>query len=179
MSKGKEIARVPPKPPISDGCYRWGGYGHVGAQCRTNRSTLIIEDTGLEQSEPKEEASPDNLEDETCLRYRTPSDDEVDGEDGRLAYLGDTYDYSPTRDVPLWVVRCVLTQPKPEDDWHRTNIFYTYAKFGENTYKLIIDSGSCTNAVSTSTLKKLGLTSKPHPCLYKVAWVNTTSIPVF
>lgn len=58
------------------------------------------------------------------------------------------------------------------------NIFSTYAKSSEKTYKFIVDSGSCINVVSISIIKILGLKLVPYPCPYKVAWVKATSIPV-
>ncbi|KAF7144488.1 hypothetical protein RHSIM_Rhsim04G0004700 [Rhododendron simsii] len=44
--------------------------------------------------------------------------------------------------------------------------------------KLIIDGGSCMNVVSAATVERLKLPVQPHPHLYKVAWIDNTSIPV-
>ena len=49
---------------------------------------------------------------------------------------------------------------------------------GDQAQKLIIDSGSCMNVVSASTIKRLKLPIEPHPQPYKVAWINNMSIPV-
>ncbi|GFS30522.1 hypothetical protein Acr_00g0012420 [Actinidia rufa] len=59
-------------------------------------------------------------------------------------------------DVTLGVVRCALTQAKEGNDWRRNVIFHTYIKCGEKDCKVIIDSGSCINAVSLSTVSHLG-----------------------
>ena len=60
-------------------------------------------------------------------------------------------------DVPrLIVVRCALTLPKESKDWCRRNIFHTYVKCGGSTNcKVIIDSGSYINAVSSSLVTRL------------------------
>jgi hypothetical protein len=68
----------------------------------------------------------------------------------------------------LSVVRYVLTQPKETGDWRRTAIFYTYIKYGDKGCKIIIDSDSCINAVSSGSVSRLGLKSVPHPKPYSV-----------
>ncbi|KAK8942514.1 hypothetical protein KSP39_PZI008914 [Platanthera zijinensis] len=78
----------------------------------------------------------------------------------------------------LAVVRCMLTTPQTDEDWKRTTIFITITKIGENTCKIIIDSGSCMNVVSSIALIRLNLTIEPHPRPYKVAWIYTMSISV-
>jgi hypothetical protein len=82
-------------------------------------------------------------------------------------------------DVPrLIVVRCALTLPKESEDWRRSNIFHTYVKCGSTNCKVIIDSGSCINAVSSSLVTRLGVKLIPHPNPYKVSWVDTSSIDI-
>jgi hypothetical protein len=76
----------------------------------------------------------------------------------------------------LSVVRCALTQHKGTEDWRRTAIFFTYHKCGDKGYKIIIDNGSCINAVFSGSVSRLGLKSVPHPKPYSVSWVNDTSI---
>ena len=41
---------------------------------------------------------------------------------------------------------------------------------------MIIDSGSCINAISTDTGKRLGLTPVDHPNPYRVSWIDSSSI---
>ena len=78
----------------------------------------------------------------------------------------------------LSVFRCALTKPKGTENWRRTAIFYTYIKYGDKGYKIIIDNGSYINAVSIGSISRLGLKSVPHPKPYNVSWVNDTSIAV-
>lgn len=173
QDKGKEVARDLSRTPLPEICFRCWGRGHKGAQCPSKRNALYLEDTKEDDSTPGEEKSHVEHED------GTPREEDLDGDSAYLAYLGKAVEHSSDHhEVPLWVVRCALTTPKQEDDWRRTNIFYTYAKSGEKICKLIVDSGNYTNVVSTRTIKWLRLKPVPHPRPYKVAWVNATSIPV-
>ncbi|PKU79804.1 RNA-directed DNA polymerase [Dendrobium catenatum] len=56
--------------------------------------------------------------------------------------------------------------------------FHTYTKIKDKNCKVIVDSGSCINAVSSSMVSKLGLAPVPHPSPYKVAWVNSVALEV-
>ncbi|KAK8936663.1 hypothetical protein KSP39_PZI012026 [Platanthera zijinensis] len=76
------------------------------------------------------------------------------------------------------VMRCILTTPRPLDDWKRTSIFSLIFKSGEKLCKLIIDSGSCVNVVSENAIARMSLTTEPHPTPYQVAWINKISVPV-
>ncbi|XP_022841848.1 uncharacterized protein LOC111365525 [Olea europaea var. sylvestris] len=76
------------------------------------------------------------------------------------------------------VVRCTLTQPRDADDWRRHVIFHTYIKINNKGCKVIMDSGSCINVVSMTTVSRLGLKSVPHPRPYSVSWVDTSSIAI-
>lgn len=116
----------------------------MGVHCPNKRGTLLMGDPFNERQslEHRDEGHQEEPEDKTCLGYGTLS---------YLAYMGEVDGHHS--DVSLWVARCALATPKPEDDWHRTNIFYTDAKSGDKIYKLIVDNSSCTNVVSTSTSK--------------------------
>ena len=78
----------------------------------------------------------------------------------------------------LFVVRCAYSQPKEKEDWRRTSIFQTLTKIGGKTCKVIVDSGSCINAVSSKVLEKVGLKAVPHPHPYNVSWIDTTTLEV-
>ena len=99
-------------------------------------------------------------------------DDLLDGE-----YV-DTQDTQCRDDIHLGVVRCILAQPLVSDDWRRTTIFHTYCRLSGKVCKVIIDSGSCINAISTGTVTCLGLTPVDRPLPYRVSWVDSTSIPI-
>ena len=67
------------------------------------------------------------------------------------------------------IVRCILTQARTQEDWRRTSILLIFVKLGDKVCKIIIYSGSCMNAISTSAVKTLGLPTAPHPSPYKVS----------
>jgi hypothetical protein len=169
--KGKEVARDPSKPNTRTQCFKCQGFGHVAAQC-PNR-TLFITDDECEDDLEEEVYEPECLED-------------LDDYEGDTKCLGCIRIISPHGNLPedatdmprLIVVRCALTLPKESEDWHRSNIFHTYVKCGSTNCKVIIDSGSCINAVSSSLVTRLRVQLIPHPNPYKVSWVDTSSIDI-
>ena len=78
----------------------------------------------------------------------------------------------------LGIVRCILAQPKESEDWHRTIIFHTFIGQESKVCKIIIDSGSCINAISSNAVSKLGLMPIDHLKPYKNAWIDALSILV-
>jgi len=56
--------------------------------------------------------------------------------------------------------------------------FFKLTKIGDMNCRVIIDSGSCVNAVASGMVTKLGLKTVPHSQPYKVSWVNFASIYV-
>jgi len=44
--------------------------------------------------------------------------------------------------------------------------------------KVIMDSGSCINAVSSTIIAKFGLEVVPHPRPYRVTWINSSALEV-
>ena len=78
----------------------------------------------------------------------------------------------------LNVVRCALAQPKPADDWRRTTILQTLILINDKVCKVIIDSGSCINAISQNTVARTMLKAVPHPHPYKVSWVDSTFLSI-
>ena len=152
------------KGPESQGrtsqvCYKCRQPGHYMSQC-PSRALHIgeVEEEGLEHLENGDE---EVYEAEDCLA------DEYEGDEENL----DSSDL-------LGVVRCIMTQTKEQEDWRRTNILQTFVKIKEKVCKIVIDSGSCVNAISTSAAKSLGLSVVPHPNPYKVSWIDSTSIPI-
>ncbi|XP_020683270.2 uncharacterized protein LOC110100190, partial [Dendrobium catenatum] len=150
--KGKAPERDAPKPSSGTKCYRCQGYGHIASQCSSPYKVTIIEEVDDEEEEP-----------ETDLVHQV--DEEEDS-------------FTEEEPVTLQVVRCALAQPKLSDDWRRTSIFHTFIKIGEKSCKVIIDSGSCINAVSSAMVSKLNLKVTQHPNPYKVSWINSTTIEI-
>ena len=59
-----------------------------------------------------------------------------------------------------------------------SSIFQTDTKCGDKTCKVIIDSGSGINVVSSNIISRLVLKLTPYPHPYKVSWVDTSSIAI-
>jgi len=51
-------------------------------------------------------------------------------------------------------------------------------KIGGRSGKIIVDNGSCINAVSFTVIAKLGLKAVPHPYPYRVTWINSSALEV-
>jgi len=88
-----------------------------------------------------------------------------------------TNEMSPDQ-VQVSVVRCALAQPQPTTDWRRTAILSTNTLINGKPCKILIDSGSCVNAISRVTIGRAGLQATPHPKPYKVSWIDTTSLSI-
>jgi hypothetical protein len=118
--------------------------------------------------------------------YEPEGLEDLDDYEGDIKCLGCIRVISPHGNLPkdaidvprLIFVRCALTLPKESEDWCRSNIFHTYVKCGSTNCKVIIDSGSCINAISSSLVTRLGVKLIPHPNPYKVSWVDTSSIDI-
>ena len=80
--------------------------------------------------------------------------------------------------VQLNVVRCALAQPQPITDWRKTFILSTNILINGKPCKVLVDSGSCVNAISRGTIGRTGLQVTPHPKPYKVSWIDTTSLSI-
>ena len=140
-------------------CYKCRKPGHFVSQCPSR--ALHIGEAEEGESEPLENDEEEVYEAGDCLA------DEYEGDEENV----------DSSDV-LGVVRCIMTQTKEQEDWRRTSILHTFVKIGEKVCKIVIDSGSCVNAISTSAAKSLGLPTEPHPNPYKVSWIDSTSIPI-
>ncbi|CAL5399157.1 unnamed protein product [Camellia sinensis] len=70
------------------------------------------------------------------------------------------------------MLKKTLLSPKLErqEDWLRTNIFYSICNIGGRVCNMIIDSGSCENVVSQEVVDKLNLLVKEHPHPYSLSW---------
>ena len=67
------------------------------------------------------------------------------------------------------VVRCALAK-----ECHLPNLH----ECGDKTCKVIIDTKSCINVVSSNVVSRLGLKLITPPNPYKVSWVDTSSIAI-
>jgi len=63
-------------------------------------------------------------------------------------------------------------EKEPENPSQRTNLFQTAFKTKDRVCKVIVDSGSTDNFVSTEMVEKLELETVSHPSPYKVSWLQ-------
>ena len=172
--KEKGVVNEPSRLGFRLQCFKCNGVGHIAARCPSK--TLVIQEDDEKVDDVEELVYDPNVEE--------TQDVEAEWEDDP-SYLACIRAISPQVDdfknfgVPrVNVVRCALAEQRGTDDWRRSAIFQTYTKCGDKTCKVIIDSGSCINAVSSSVVSRLGLKLTPHPNPYKVSWVDTSSIAI-
>jgi hypothetical protein len=73
----------------------------------------------------------------------------------------------------LMMKKVLLKQePETEKPVQRNNLFRTTCKMKDRVCKVIIDSGSTDNLVSTEMVEKLELETTAHPTPYKVSWLQ-------
>ena len=124
-------------------CFKCLGRGHIQSQYPSMRTILM---RGQHRSE--EEKNDENT---------SEGSDNKRGED---AYA---------HEVELLMMRRSLnSQPSPQPESQRENIFHTRCKISKNVCSLIIDSGSCCNCCSVRMVDKLKLELLPHPKPYKL-----------
>ena len=71
------------------------------------------------------------------------------------------------------MMRKVLLTPEKEvhDTAQRNRLFRTTCKTKDRKFKVIVDSGSTDNLVSTEMVEKLELETTDHLSPYKVSWL--------
>jgi hypothetical protein len=72
------------------------------------------------------------------------------------------------------MMRKVLLKPEkePENPAQRNSLFQTACKTKDRVCKVIVDSGSTDNLVSTEMVEKMELETVAHPSPYKVSWLQ-------
>ena len=72
----------------------------------------------------------------------------------------------------LVVQRVLSTQVAQPEQNQRHTLFHTKGVVHERSIRIIIDSGSCNNLVSTALVEKLSLSTRKHPHPYHIQWLN-------
>jgi hypothetical protein len=72
------------------------------------------------------------------------------------------------------MMRKVLLTPEKEveSSVQRTRLFRTTCKTKDRVCKVIVDSGSTDNLISTEMVEKLELETIDHPSPYRVSWLQ-------
>ncbi|XP_022855164.1 uncharacterized protein LOC111376433 [Olea europaea var. sylvestris] len=130
-------------------CFGCGDFGHLRKECPSHgqpRPGLFI--GGTTQADVKDSVHVENEE-----------------EEAEIVHTGDT--------GPLLVVRRACLTPKgSSEDLQRNNFFLSTCTIGGKVCRVIIDSGSCENVISQTTVQKLQLSTEPHPASYSLAWLR-------
>ena len=123
-------------------CFKCQGLGHITSECPNRKVVEIVKYEFLDDKK--------DLVD----------DQEVDEEE-EVTYANQGLSI---------VVQCNfrVACEESEEDWLRTNVFYTRCTTKGGTCLVIIDSGSFENVVFKEIVDKLALKIIPHPSLYKL-----------
>ena len=144
-------ASIPPEFSFAAKCYKYQGYEYLAASWPSLVKIIIIDGAPTEATESDS--------DEYTYHPDVKTDDESSSNDVGLNCI------RPTPSTHLSVVKCVPSPPAEKDDWRRTVTFHTFTKIGDNSCKVIVDSKSCTNAISSRLCENLRLEIIPplHP----------------
>ena len=85
------------------------------------------------------------------------TDEEPISDDVGLKYI------NQTPSTHFSVIRCVPSQPAEKGDWRKNATFHTFTKIRDKNCKVIVDSESYNNAISSKSLENLRLEIVPHP----------------
>jgi hypothetical protein len=99
--------------------------------------------------------------------YISTSDMEDDTAEDATAEDGDVLGSEDTVALRSIIVHRVLSkQLRQPEKLQRHNLFQTFFVINNRRAYVIIDGGSSNNLVSSDLVKKLGLTTRPHPHPY-------------
>ncbi|XP_051121605.1 uncharacterized protein LOC127245005 [Andrographis paniculata] len=77
----------------------------------------------------------------------------------------------------LVVMRALISLPREDKDTgQRENLFHCHCKVAGHTISMIVDSGSCTNVISSYVVEKLSLNTTPHPKPYNLHWMSDEGV---
>ncbi|KAI4372837.1 hypothetical protein MLD38_011021 [Melastoma candidum] len=128
-------------------CFKCQGIGPMASECPSRRNVVI-----RELSDGEEEFD-ENVD---------PNWD-----------VEEIEEYSDERE--LLVVRKALSVTPARVENPRENIFHTRCTVKGKVCLVIVDSGSCINAVSRTIVEKLKLPIETHPHPYRLQWLNKDS----
>jgi hypothetical protein len=137
-------------------CHKCQGVGHMKNDCPSQWAYITTDDGGY--------ISTSDVEDEI-------DNTEVQGEKDDVEDT--TFSAEDTMAYQAIIVQRVLSaQMEQAEQQERHNLFQTFFIINNLRARVIIDSGSCNNFMSSDLIKKLGLTTRPHPHPYHIQWLN-------
>ena len=171
-------------------CLKCQGWGHFASQCPSSRHTVRPARALFIELQDEEYTPPLGSDDTTTEVY--DADPELaTAFEGSPTIVGciikEMIPLSPDEQVlalaaPLGTTLSGATTtadstPCPENS-QRSSIFSTYTRIGPSVVKIVVDSGSVVNAVSSASVPTLGLQAQDHPRPYRAMWINDTSLAV-
>ncbi|XP_059287581.1 uncharacterized protein LOC132040912 [Lycium ferocissimum] len=156
-AKGGNNSNTNYNRPSTIQCFKCQGRGHIASECPNRRTITIVRDG-----------------------YRT--DDEHEGGDGcdeegeRSKCEGDSDEeveirYEEALNHAIVARRAMGALAREESD-QRENLFHARCKIVDKVCSLIIDGGSCTNAVSQFLVESMKFPTRKHTNPYKLQWFN-------
>ncbi|XP_049349487.1 uncharacterized protein LOC125814081 [Solanum verrucosum] len=158
------------------------GRGHVASECPNRRTIVALRDGYKTEDEDEDEGEEKNKgEGDRGEGEEGASGDEEERLDERVNFacfmkkgkslLDDDEDLIMNVNLSCVVRRIMGALAKEELD-QRENLFHARCKIQDKVCSLIIDSGSCTNMVSSSLVERMKVQTSKHPNPDKLQWLN-------
>jgi len=145
--KGKTFVKEFPKQLDDKRCFKCQGCGHFQVDCPNRRVLTLREMEEIDQFAL--ELIMEGEEEEETATVLTPDVGEM-----------------------LVLQRILHAKEGLKEESQREHIFHSRCTIQGKVCSLIIDRGSYTNVASTHLVRKLGLTTIPHPGLYSLQWLK-------
>ena len=140
-------------------CFKCGSVGHIATNCPSKR-VMTAQEWEQEQAKCEQGSDYEEKNEEENFEEKEGHIDEIDPE---------------THGQSLVLRRALHSKTVPMENNQREKIFLTRCKVEDRLCDMIIDTGSCTNVVSTTLVDKLKWPTTEHPSPYKLHWLNNSS----
>ncbi|XP_059295621.1 uncharacterized protein LOC132048956 [Lycium ferocissimum] len=143
--------------PSTIQCFKCQGRGHILSECPNRRSIMVLHDRYRTDEKDKDRVGSDNEGEKS--EHEGESEDDVEKRmEERLNFA--------------IVARRAIGSLAREESNQRENLFHSRCKIVDKVCSLIINGGSCTNAVSQFLVEHIKFCTRKHPSLYKLQWFN-------
>ena len=176
---GNYVKPTFPRPSTIQ-CFRCQGRGHVASEC-PNRRTIVALRDGYRTEDEEESVEKSEKEGDKSEEEGDASGDEEERLDERVNFacflekgrpLLDSDEELKVNTNLSCVVRRIMGALAKEELDQRENLFHARCKIQDKVCSLIIDSGSCTNVVSSSLVERMQIPTRKHSNPYKLQWLN-------
>ncbi|XP_059292551.1 uncharacterized protein LOC132046018 [Lycium ferocissimum] len=145
------------KPKVMTRLKECQGRGHIASECPNRRTITIVRD-GY-QTDDEHEGGDGHEEEGERSECEGDSDEEVE------------IRYEEALNHAIVARRAMGALAREESD-QRENLFHARCKIVDKVCSLIIDGGSCTNAVSQFLVESMKFPTRKHTNPYKLQWFN-------